>query len=149
MVAIFLLVVGSICLIGAFNLMRKTLAARGWPVVSGRIIERDVGPATTTGGSRPGRYFEPLVKYSYTVEGKSYTGQRITLTKNAYNADTARSMVDKLPDDVEVHYNPEAPGEAYLQPSAVALGVFMMSISALGVLIGAGLLLSMLFARNG
>lgn len=116
--------------------------ARGWPVVPGQVVERTVGPSTTTGASRPGRYFEPRVTYRYTVEGKTYEGHRISLTTKAYGEETARRVANELPDAVQVHYNPRDPSDAVLQPSAVGTSIFLLIGGVIGLLVGAGLLYS-------
>jgi hypothetical protein len=143
--AVFLVVLGALGLASGIQAISRTRKVHSWPVVPGRILERTIAPSTTTGAQHAGRYYEPRVKYAYTVEGKSYTGQRIGLLPFAYDASTARRVVNKLPEAVEVHYNPGAPGDAYLQPSAMVLGILLVIGSALGVLIGAGLVLAKLF----
>jgi hypothetical protein len=44
--------------------------------------------------------------------------------------------MDRLPEDVEVHYNPDDPGDAYLRPSSVAAGVGLLVAGGVGALIG-------------
>ena len=56
MVAIVLLVIAAGATVAGITLLAASSKARGWPVVPGRIVERTVGPSTTTGASRPGRY---------------------------------------------------------------------------------------------
>jgi len=147
MVGILLLLIGTGALAAGWKALSTSLRARRWPVVPARIVERGVGPATTAGSSRPGRYFEPRVTYAYTVEGKSYTGDRIGLSKNAYDRDSAERVARALPEIVEVRYNPGDPGDAFLQPSALAAGVVIVVAGILGVLIGAGLIVSTFGAR--
>ena len=140
MVAIAVLVISVAALVAGVTMISASRVARGWPVVTGKITERTVGPSTTSGASRPGRYFEPRVTYSYTVDGKPYSGHRIALTTNAYDEDKARSVANELPESVEVHYNPRDPSDAVLQPSSIGLSIFILIVGVIGVLIGAGLL---------
>jgi hypothetical protein len=140
--AVFVLVIGAAALVAGITMMSASAAARSWPVVPGRIVERSIGPSTTTGASRPGRYFEPRVTYRYTVDGKPYTGQRITQTTNAYDEDTARRVANELPDSVEVHYNPRDPGDALLRPSAIAMSVLLLIAGAICAVVGGGILIS-------
>jgi len=142
MVAIALLVIGAAGLFGGIVQLHLSSRIRGWPVARGRIDERSVGPSTTTGASRPGRYFEPRVRYSYSVEGKSYTGDRVSPVKAAYDEKHARHVVDKLPDAVDVRYNPRDPGDAYLRPASRALAVVVMIVGLLCLLSSAGAFMS-------
>jgi len=145
MLPIFLLVLGAVAVVGGVIMLSTSLKVRGWPVVSGRITEKAVGSSTTTGASRPGRYFEPQVKYTYSVEGKTYTGQRIGPATAAYDEDKAKRVVSELPDTVEVHYNPRDPSDAYLQPSSYGLAAIALVTGIVCLLIGAGLL----FVKKG
>jgi len=140
MVAIFLMVISAGAVVAGITMMSASSKARSWPVVSGKIVERSVGPSTTTGASRPGRYFEPKVTYSYVIGDKSYAGHRITMTTNAYDEAQARRVVDKLPDWVDVHYNPSDPSDSVLEPSALGLSIVLLIGGVIGLLIGAGVL---------
>ena len=46
-----------------------------------------------------------------------------------------------------MHYDPLDPGNAFLQPSALAAGVVIVVAGVLGVLVGAGLIVSTFGAR--
>ena len=142
MVAVFLLVISAGALVAGITMMSASSKARGWPVATGTIVERTVGPSTTTGASRPGRYFEPRVTYDYVVDGKHYKGHRISLTTNAYDEGKARRVASELPDTVEVHYNPGDPGDALLQPSAIGMSIVVLIGGVIGLVIAAGLLFS-------
>ena len=140
MVAILLLVIAAAAVVAGITTMRASMKARAWPVVTGRIIQRTVGPSTTTGASRAGRYFEPRVTYDYIVDGTTYTGHRISLTTKAYDEDKARRVANKLPDNVTVHYNPGDASDAVLQPSAITTSIALVVGGTIGLLIGAGML---------
>jgi Protein of unknown function (DUF3592) len=142
LVAIFVLVIGAAGIVAGVTMLSASATARSWPVVPGQIVERSVGPSTTTGASRPGRYFEPRVSYRYTVDGKPYTGHRIALTTDAYDEDTARSVANGLPDHVDVHYNPRDPGDALLQPSSIGIAIIALIAGAIAGLVGAGILVA-------
>ena len=147
LVAIVVLVIGAAGIIAGVTMLSAGATARGWPVVPGQIVERSVGPSTTTGASRPGRYFEPRVTYRYTVDGKPYTGHRISLTTRAYDEDKARSVADDLPERVDVHYNPRDPGDALLEPSSIGIAIVALIAGALAALVGAGMLVAS-FTKN-
>src|SRR5437868_8721732 len=136
MVSIVVMVIGAAALLGGVVLLVKGARVRGWPVAPGRITERGVGPSTTTGASRPGRYFEPRVRYDYRVEGTSYTGTRISPVTAAYGEQQAKRVADKLPDAVSVRYNPRDPAEAYLRAPSRGLAVLALLVGLLCVLGG-------------
>lgn len=142
MVAIFVLVIGVAAVVASITLMSASRKARSWPVVTGKVVERTVGPSTTTGASRPGRYFEPRVTYDYTVDGKPYQGHRIGVATEAYDEAQARRVVDELPDAVEVHYNPGDPSDAVLRPSSIGMSILILAFGAIAVLVGGGMLLT-------
>src|ERR1051325_53164 len=147
LVAIVVLVIGAAGIIAGGTMLSAGAPARGGPVGPGQIVERSVGPSTTTGASRPGRYFEPRVTYRYTVDGKPYTGHRISLTTRAYDEDKARSVANDLPERVDVHYNPRDPGDALLEPSSIGIAIVALIAGALAALVGAGMLVAS-FTKN-
>ena len=142
LVAIVVLVIGAAAIVAGVTMMSASSAARGWPVVPGQVLERGVGPSTTSGASRPGRYFEPRVTYQYTVDGKRYSGHRIGLATAAYDEDKARRVANDLPAHVDVHYNPSDPGDAVLQPSAIGVSIAVLIGGALAALIAGGVLIA-------
>jgi hypothetical protein len=145
MLASFLAVIGVLALVAGGRLISISVKGRGWPVTSGHVIEKSVGPSSTTGASRAGHYFEPRVKYTYTVAGKNYIGTRIRSVTAAYDKSHAERIVNDMPESVRVHYNPRDPGDAYLQPSSVALAAVALLIGVVCLAIGAGLF----YARKG
>jgi hypothetical protein len=140
MVAVFVLVIGLGAMVAGFTMRSASSTARGWPVASGKITERTTGPSTTSGASRPGRYFEPRVTYSYTVDGKPYQGHRIGLSTDGYDQDKAQRVADGLPERVDVYYNPRDPSDALLSPGSSGSGILLLILGALGLLIGAAML---------
>ena len=142
LVAIVVLVIGAAAVVAGIKLMSASSAARGWPVVPGQIVERGVGPSTTSGASRPGRYFEPRVTYRYTVDGKPYSGHRIGLGTAAYDEDKARQVANDLPERVDVHYNPSDPADAVLEASSIAVAIAVAIGGALAALIAGGMLIA-------
>jgi hypothetical protein len=123
------------------RLRRDRRKSRSWPAVSGKIIERGVETMQTDG-----RSFTPIVKYSYTVEGKEYSGRRVYRTGSVGSSRrAAQRLVDGLPDSTPVYYDPENPSEAFLLPNpgyifwiAAALGVFAFFWGLVQVLTIAG-----------
>ena len=92
------------------RMRRDVNKSRNWPAVTGKIVQRGIETLQTDA-----RSFTPKVKYSYTVAGKEYAGQQVYRTgRVGSNRQPAQRLVDRLPDSLPVHYNPENPGEAFL-----------------------------------
>ena len=86
---------------------------RAWPTVMGTILERGVG-APMSAAFGPGAH-APHVKYRYLVDGKEY------VCETCYDVGVVGGMaaavqrrVDALPDPIAVHYDPSAPGNAFV-----------------------------------
>ncbi len=138
MFSIFLLLIGMAAFASGIRMLSAGRRVRAWPVVPGRVIEKSVGPSTTTGASRPGRYYEPRLTYSYTVDGKTYVGQRIGLVTAAYDEGKARRIVSDFPESVTVHYNPRDPGDACLQRPPFVLALIALLTGAICLCAGIG-----------
>lgn len=105
------------------------LRSRDWPTVQGRILERGVGEAM---GAR--RSYLPRVKYTYSVGGKSFTGDQVyQIRRTGWIYRTVRKLVDGLPEEIAVHYNPENPAESYLlwNPWGTVLIALIFGIGAI------------------
>lgn len=148
-IAIFLFVIGAFAVAAGVNMLGVTRKAQAWPTTPGRIVERGVGEATTTASSRAGRYYEPKVKYTYSVGGKEYSGTRIDFNRAAYNKDSAEKRVAELPEQVTVSYDPQAPSESVLQPGGAGLPTLVIVFGGLLAVAGAAMALSNLAQKRG
>lgn len=140
MVPYFLLLLAAFAVAAGVSMIISGQKLRGFSTTPGRIVERGVKRATTTGATK-GAAFEPQVKYTYTVDGKSYTGERIGPMLTAYDEDSAKKAAAQFPDEVQVRYNPKSPGEAYLQLPSMGMAALFLGLGVVGLLIGVGILL--------
>jgi len=130
-VAIFMLVMGLVAIAAAFLLGRRVMAIRGWPTATATVIERGVGaPEGPTGGTRNAR-FVPKLKVAFDVDGQRYESSGRGPVQETMTAEDAKAWVDAVPEHPTVHYNPEVPSEAYLEPGSFVLP---------GIVAGLGLL---------
>ena len=143
-VSIFVIVLGAFLLVGALTLGVKSYRVRGFPRTTGRVVEREIGPSTSA-QSNTGKVVEPRVRYTYQVNGKEYSGSKIGLDTRAYDPASAKRVLAAIPDEVEVHYNPTNPEEAYLEPSSLGLAIVFLLFGA-GAFIGGAL--SLLASRS-
>lgn len=112
--------------------------AMRWPKTRGRILSSAIAEDTMrTATGQVGTGFFPMVTYSYKVNGREYTGERISfgnLSLNYTEAENvkARFIVDE---ETDVSYNPAAPEESALAPQAkrglksLIPGIFLVACS--------------------
>lgn len=100
-------------LVGEIRTWRKAIASREWPSGVGRIISSEV--QTAYGGRSATHY--PRAKYSYTVAGQNYTGERIGFAwRDVFNRQAAEKVVERYPpgQTVTVFYDSQQPPESTL-----------------------------------
>lgn len=115
---------------------------RGWPTTQGKILERGVGKAL-------GRQtYAPHVKYSYTVEGKSYVSEQVYAVGYSGNTvDKVKEMVAELPDPITVHYNAQHPEQAFLLFNASST-YWIILLFGIGLSIAAAIQLLLVLTRQ-
>lgn len=102
------------------RILLRPVASLGWPITNGEIITSEV---VFTKGSSPGDdsdSWRPYVLYRYSVDEKEYSSDRIE-TYNFANGNTdhfSQKTISRYPKgmQVDVHYYPEDPGFAVLEP---------------------------------
>ena len=92
------------------------LASRKWPTTIGTVADSNVGFEFGWGRSSLSHYV-PHVKYQYSVNGKTYTGDQISFPNPKYlnnvDADRVRDQYQKS-SEVEVFYDPKDPSKSCL-----------------------------------
>lgn len=122
-------------------------AARNWLTVTGAIISTDIELQSSRGSGRTSsQYLKPKVSYSYQIEGKSYTGDRLDFAARAYlSEEKAKQRIQPYQPGTQatVHYDPSDPSKSVLEPTASGNGlVIVMGIAMIlaGILFGSGVL---------
>jgi len=119
-------------------------ASLAWPTVTGRVlsarVERTVSRSTS--GTRDYRY-RASVSYRYSVEGESYSGDRVSFLTDYYDsAEAAGATIARFAsgNEVMVRYKPGEPGEAVLESNygwgsylPLGLSAFLFVVGALMV----------------
>ena len=85
-------------------------ASANWPVAQGLITKSTIG---FYGGNPGEQTCEPVILYSYTVEGHSYLGNGISPGLGVQSVDLARYPEGSVHN---VYYRPSDPAAAYLEP---------------------------------
>lgn len=114
---------------------RRGLSSCDWPKAEGRVLSSKVktnyGKNTT---------YTPEVRYEYVVQGKSFTGKRLTYGRAAYPyEDEAQEIADRysVGEQVFPRYAPDNHGRAVLEPGLT--NRFTVAIGAVAGVILTGL----------
>ena len=102
--------------LGGFGMYRYNMGRESgsWPVVQGKITYARPEPRRVKSRTQ----YHPGVRYTYTVNGRSYTGNRITASEIYQKSRSgAEDILRKYPvgGQIPVHYNPADPGVSLLE----------------------------------
>ena len=127
--------------------VRTARRMRSYMTTRGTIVERSLGRMPSMG--RPttdplfgkGGSYTVNVAYTYDVGGTSYRSDKLSYAQKGWRKNVAENKLAAIPDQVDVHYDPAAPEEAYLETNTPTLGWFLTGGGILGMLIGLVLVL--------
>jgi hypothetical protein len=117
-------------------------ASSSWPSTEGVILtsevieERDRGVSTR---ARRKYVYRVAVSYRYSVNGVAYEADRVSFASPTHAIEKmSERIAGKYPKGktVQVHYNPDDPGDAVLEPGAVTylLGMLLgLTLGGIGV----------------
>jgi hypothetical protein len=136
--AIGLLVISVGAIAAGWGHVKTAGRMRSFATTRGRVVAREV---VVMGGLEPeGRWgqggnFRPKVTYEYTVGGVAYTSDRTSYVLRGLRRSLAERQLAAIPDEVEVHYDPAAPQEAFLETHTPRLGRILIAGGAAGALL--------------
>ena len=125
--AIFI-IAGTGILIWHILILVNALNSANWPTAPGKIISSEV-VSRRDQDSTTMYYAE--VKYSYAVEQRTYTGNRVSFVNFGTNhSRDARHIVGRFPAGVKVsvRYNPDEPSESVLESRVSWLVYLFMGV---------------------
>lgn len=95
--------------------MAEAHSTRAWPSVPGTVLASYVRVNRGRGIN-----YTPMVQYAYSVQGKQYTGFRISSVEYGEPESDAEAVITKYPvgKPTLVHYDPANPLTSVLQPGA-------------------------------
>lgn len=95
--------------------MFKQFESRRYAVTTGKVTHSEV---KSSRGSKGGTSYTAVIKYSYEVDGKGFTGTRFRYNQNSSDATYANDLVDARPAGamVQVFYHPDNPQDSLLLP---------------------------------
>ncbi len=136
--AIALMVISLGAIVAGRGYVKTARRMRSFATTRGRVLER--GIEAVPGGSREGRWgkgggFQPKITYTYAVGGVDYTSSRSSYAYRGLKKSLAEQEAAAVPDEVEVHYDPAAPKEAYLHTHTPGIGKGLIAGGIVGVLL--------------
>lgn len=139
---ILTLIGGLLALFGT-RALRRAASARDWPSVDGEIIASYIHESR---GSKGKTMYRPVVRFSYDVQGKTYTSERVRFggaVSTSWRSPADR-MVGAYPmgQHCRVFHDPMDHAEACLQPGAGWVHYLVAGIGYLLAFIGTSILLS-------
>lgn len=123
-----------------FSRLVTGLRSRRWPTTTGTVTATGVDSRSSTEGG--GSSYKPGLQYEYTVDGTSYVSTRYALGDSEPSFDSREAaeswLAENYPVDAEVtvHYDPDRPGSALLEPGSggsVSTLLFGLVFTGLGV----------------
>jgi hypothetical protein len=129
----------------------KAAVRAKFPTVTGSVVSSVVREEVhedndkETGYSRSVRYV-PVIRYSYSVGGSPYENDRYAVLDQpgSSNSSIAQAIVDRYPKGtaVTVHYNPDSPGDSFLDNKMDARKVDWITWFMIGILVVLALVFS-------
>ena len=104
---------------GGFGLYKYNTGKQSvsWPIVQGKMTHARAVPTTIQNRHK----YRLSVTYTYTIDGKSYTGDRITASDGYQKTlSSAKNILSKYPvgGEISVYYSPTNPGSSVLETGA-------------------------------
>jgi hypothetical protein len=143
--AIFLTVISLGAIAAGAGYVKTARRMRDYLTTRGRVIGRDID-MVATGGPDPkwgkGGGWAPKITFTYTVAGTTYTSDRATYARRGLKKELAREAADAVPDEVDVHYDADDPGQAFLEKHTPGIGRALIAGGCVGVLVAAIILMA-------
>lgn len=120
--ALFALAIAAGAFYAAVTTFRLRRRVRRWPSVPGRVTARTTIQPTNRGRTSPSGFrWAPDVRYTYSVDGVEYSGDKTTLPWSATGSKKrAEKVLSRIPDETNVLYDPADPKTSCLYaPRAV------------------------------
>lgn len=94
----------------------------GWTRIPGRVVSHDIlASSSTDSEGRSESSYEPKLSYDYEVNGRPFTGTRLSLDGESFSSrQKAQKYLDERPigSEVPVYVNPADPSDAILSTKA-------------------------------
>lgn len=147
----FFLIGGGVMLWIGKPTLDTAKASKSWPSVDGVVIESRV-ETKKSNDRKDGPTYKAVVVYKYEVGGEEFSSDRIwfggevSTSKRTQMRDIVKGYPEGQP--TEVHYDPENPAEAVLQPGVFFTSYFMIIFGAVFAVPGGIMLLVAAFVMK-
>ncbi len=148
LISLLLLLAGGTLGFYAGRGVYRSWTSRAWPVALGHVISSKV----ETLRSRRGASFKPEVEFEYSVDGHSYTSNRLAFgAVGSSNPSEAQALVRRYAKGAEVHPHYEAsdPSVACLECGLVSPADYVVTLAGLALAFLGGMSLRGAVARLG
>jgi hypothetical protein len=141
---VLLLVISCGAVAAGWGHLGTSRRARSFVTTRGTVVSRGIG--TIPGGGRvEGRWgrgggYQPKVTYSYVVDGTTHVSDRWSYVADGLKRTEVEKLLVTVPDDVDVHYDPDDPAQAYLRLPSTGLGYVLVAAGVIGVIASAAAL---------
>lgn len=145
---VFAAAILGLILFAAAVKMKEARAAQTWQTARGKITRSEIRANRKRDiEGRPQVRSAPSIAYEYSVNGKRYTGERISLGENIPESDF-ESLLRRYPvgADVTVYYDPADPRRAVLERTLPA--DFGKGLAGVFLFLGGGAVLTLLTLAN-
>ncbi len=128
-IVVVLIIFGLV--LGGFGYVKLKVSreSAAWPTTQGRITMARLDRTRSNNKTK----YSPRLSYSYTVKGAHYTGHNVSAVTSYTSRSRAQAVLSRYPTGsaVTVHYNPDKPSSAVLEPGGSGQALL---ITAFGVI---------------
>lgn len=107
----------------------QALQTLDWETGSAQILSSGV----TAASGEWSNCYSPLASYTYKVQGRHFTGQRVRAADSCLSKSESEQFeaAFKKGETVAVHYDPDYPSEAVLEPGKLSFNDWLQGIAGL------------------
>lgn len=137
-------------LIDELRTYRRQAGVAGLPSVTGEVLESRVHvEARRSHRTSVSRHTEPVIRYRYAVNGRSYESSRFAFQEFVLLEDECEAIVAEHPpgSDVEVYYHPDDPALAAISTRPPVLNDFIVILCGAMLLLSGGVVAGGAWAR--
>jgi hypothetical protein len=140
----FVVAIGALSLYLGLQTMVGGWASESWPTTPGVVATSEIEVEHTGSGSSSGsgKSYHARVHYEYGVGGESFSAKRVSFGEfGTGDGDHASEVLARYPAGakVAVHYDPEDPGDAVLEPGLQGIPWFYLLLGTPFTLFGLAL----------